>query len=171
MDAALSLTGSDDQASSAISSISTQAPMGICATPKGCARAHRLAKHLAQQFAGAIGHQVLLGEITGGVHQAHHLDDALDAVQVPACQAQQPCSVPIRSMVLWRVRGLAFFGCDVLAKLRSPGLPSLAGDMAAQEDTSAGLHIGHIGLADADRGRVMLRAESCRKRSWCSFEK
>ena len=79
-------------ASSAISSISTQAPMGIWATPKALRACNALvAKHLAQQLAGAVGHQVLLGEVAGGVHQAHHLTMRLMRLRSPPVAA---CSVP-----------------------------------------------------------------------------
>jgi hypothetical protein len=46
------------------------------------------AEHLAQQLAAAVGDQVLLGEVTCGVDQAHHFDDALDLVQVAHCSVQ-----------------------------------------------------------------------------------
>ena len=41
-----------------------------------------VAKHLAQQFAGAVGHQMMFGEVGAGVDQRHELDDALDAMEI-----------------------------------------------------------------------------------------
>ncbi|MNT81472.1 hypothetical protein D3C71_2080860 [compost metagenome] len=42
------------------------------------------AEHLGDQLAGAVGDEVLLGEVFRAVDQAHQLDDALDAVEVSA---------------------------------------------------------------------------------------
>src|SRR6185369_14090566 len=80
-----------------------------------------VAEYLAQQLAGAIGHQVLLGEIGRRVDQAHHLDDALDLAQVAHGSLQRAHEVD-------RDRaggGLALFGVHVLAELADPGLAVL----------------------------------------------
>ncbi len=40
------------------------------------------AKDLQQQRRGAIGDNMLLGIVRRGVHQAHHLDDSRDPVEI-----------------------------------------------------------------------------------------
>ena len=100
------------------------------------------AKHFGEQLTGAIGHQVLLGEVTGRVHQAHHLHDALDAVQVAAGGRMQRAQ---QVHGHGACGGLAFFGADVLAELRGPWLAVLARNMAGEEHQVAGLHVGHVG--------------------------
>ena len=117
-----------DQASSAISSISTQAPMGIWAIAEGAAGDHAfVAKHLAQQLAGAVGHQVLLGgsrrpEFTRLIT----LTMRLTRLRSPPVAA---CSVPSRSMATARAISLISFGGDVLPNCAAQGLPS-CGDVA-----------------------------------------
>ena len=100
------------------------------------------AEDFAQQFAAAVGDQMLLGVAGAGVDQAHDLDDALDAIQIAAAGMLQRAH---------QIHGhgagclLAFFGRHVLAQLADPGLAVLLGDMAAEEHQIAGLHIGQVG--------------------------
>jgi hypothetical protein len=77
-----------------------------------------VAEHFADQFGRAVGHQVLLGEVLGRVHQAHQLDDAHDAVQVAAAGVLQGADQVDRD----RTRGgLAVFEFQVAAELALPG--------------------------------------------------
>ena len=48
-----------------------------------------LAEHIGHQFGRAVGDEMLLGEIECLVHEAHQLDDALDAVQVAHVSMQR----------------------------------------------------------------------------------
>src|SRR6218665_1727768 len=122
-----------------------------------------VAKQADEQFAGAVGHQVLFGEVAGAVDQAQQLDDALDAVQITATGGLQRAQQIDGDSAGC---GLAFFGADVAAQLRHPGFAVLAGDMAAQEHQRAGLYIGHIrgggyrhgGQADAQLFELLLNA-------------
>ena len=88
-----------------------------------------VAEHLGQQLGAAVGHQMLLGEVGRAVDQAHHLDDALDLVQVAHRGVQRAHQVDRH-----RARGgLAFFGVDVAAELADPGLAVALGDVAGEK--------------------------------------
>jgi len=102
---------------------------------KGAARVLALlAEHFGQEFRAAVGYQVLFGEFRRGVHQAHHLDDALHLVQVADVAVQRGQQVDGDA-----ARGLLTGGgVDVLAELARPGLAVAAGDVARQEDGVAG---------------------------------
>ena len=99
------------------------------------------AEDFTKELARAVGHQVLLGEIAGGVHQRHDLDNAFDLVQVAHRSVQGTHQVD-RDRTRCR---FALLGGGVFAQLADPGLAVFFGDVAAQEHELAGLHKGHVG--------------------------
>ena len=127
----------------AISSISTQAPSGSCATPKALrACAPFSAEDLAEQLRAAVGHQVLLGEVGRAVDQAHA---RLTMRSTLSRSPTAACSVPSRSIATARAALLAGGGGHVAAELADPGLAVALGDVAGEEDQVAGAHEGHVG--------------------------
>ena len=108
-----------------------------------------VAEYLTNQLAGAVGHQMLLGESGRGVDQAHQLDDARDFLQVAHRRLQGAQQVDGNG-----AGGLlAFGGGHVLAQLADPGLAVFFGDVAADEDEVAGAHEGNVGRRGrGDRG-------------------
>ncbi|MNG17026.1 hypothetical protein D3C84_1009840 [compost metagenome] len=120
------------------------------------------AEHFGEELAGAVGHQMLFGEGADRVHEAHHLDDALDLVQVAHGRVQRAEQVDGDG-----ARGLlAFVGADVGAELADPDLAVLLGDVARQEHEVAGLHerhvggggCGHRGQGNAEAGKLVVNA-------------
>ena len=99
------------------------------------------AKDLADQLAGAIGYQMLLGKAAGGVDQRHQFDDAGDAVEIAHRRMQSAQQIngngARRLLALGRLHGGA--------KLADPGCAVFFGDMAADKDQITGLHKGHVG--------------------------
>ena len=90
-------------------------------------------KTSAEQFAGAVGHQVLLGEVGVELTRLMSLTMRLTLFRSPTAA----CSVPIRSIAIARAAGLPS-SVDVLAELADPGLAVLLGDVAGQEHQVAG---------------------------------
>ena len=84
----------------------------------------------------------MLGEVGAGVDQAHHFDDALDAVQVATGGhmqgTQQVDSHRAGSDLSQR-------GVHIGAQLTHPWVAVLFGNMAAHKNQVAGLHKRHIG--------------------------
>ncbi len=131
-------------ASSAISSISTQAPNGICATPKALRAWAPISgpNTSASSYGAAVGDQVLLGECRRAVDQAHHLDDAPDATEIAVAgrsqRAEQVDGDGAR-------RGLAIGRAHGQSELADPGLAVLLRDVAGKKDQLAAAHEGHVG--------------------------
>ena len=99
------------------------------------------AKHLGDQLAGTVGHQVLFGEFGDGVDQGHQLDDARDAVQVAHGGVERAHEINGDGAG----GALAFFSKDVFAELPHPRLAVFFGDVSRQEHKLAGLHKRYVG--------------------------
>jgi len=112
-------------------------------------------KDLADERAGPVGDDVLLGEVGGGVHQRHQFDDAGDAVQIAHSRVQGAHQVNGD-----RPRGgRALFGLHVFPELPDPGLAVFLGDMAADENQFSGLYKRHISRRrGGDRGQGDVQA-------------
>ena len=88
------------------------------------------AKHLPQQLAGTVGHQVLVGEVCCGIDEAHYFDDSRHIVQGFAVRhhgsvqcAHQAYGDPV-------CRRFTLLECYVFSELANPGLSVFSGDVA-----------------------------------------
>ncbi len=110
-----------------------------------------LAEDFTDQLRSAIGDQVMFGVVTGGIDQAHELDDALDAGQVAATGCLQGGD-QVDGHAACGLLGVV--GADVATQLADPYLAILLGQVAGEEDGIAGLCIHHIGCC---RGGYFVR--------------
>ena len=109
--------------------------------PKGAACVGAFfAKNLANQGAATVGYQMLFGEATGRVDQAHDFDNALDCVQIAHGGMQGAHQVNGHSACCQ----LGFGGGHVEPQLTHPWFAVFFGDVTAQKNQVTGLHKRHI---------------------------
>jgi hypothetical protein len=117
------------------------------------------AEDLHQQFAAAVGDEVVFGEAW------RVLLTRLSTLTMRLTRARSPaaaCSVPSRSMATARAAALPSSVAIVSAQLAHPGLAGLFGDVAREKTIVAGAHKGHIGGGRNGHGRQH-DAQGCRR--------
>ena len=97
-----------------------------------------VAKHLTEQFAAAVGHQLLLGEVGGQVDQAHDFHDAPDLAEVTDGGLQRSHLVDGDGAGC----GLAVW---FLPSWPTITLPSFFARWPLKKQQLASLHIGQVG--------------------------
>ena len=107
-----------------------------------------LTKDLTQEFAAAIGHQMLLGEGGAGVNQTHDFDNACDFVQITHSGVQSAQQVNGHCAC----GCFAFFGLQGETQLAGPNSTCIFGDMTTQKNQVARSHKGHIGRRRCGNG-------------------